>query len=323
MSNAPISTALGETMVVAILGRKRSGKTLLAAKLCYEYWLAGGRVMHMGNLSFGEPIEDISILTDQDPAALSEVLLYVDEVKAILNSRRSGSAFQQLIFNNLMQAGHQGLSMIFTSQFQTGISGDLLDQCDYAIMTQPDSGATKWRHSDGYTTKGKLVKANLCPGFDKKSPYYHEHAGSGKVLACAESEETRWIRYTLTTQASHPLGAGIRKYLTLWCAQRFYPLSDTTFKVDAREAMLFNTDEIRGRREAENLDSFKRLLVGMSEQHNIEVGEVGLVHEYVHNTEGMPPLDLRTIKSFMRSIGVKTISSRDHRFKISEWVNKQ
>ena len=104
-----IETALGETFTLGILGYKRRGKSLLASKLCYDLYLESQkinnpiRILHMGNLSFGEQIENISILADQDPNALTNCLLYIDEVKAIMNSRRSNSAFQQLIFNNLMQ----------------------------------------------------------------------------------------------------------------------------------------------------------------------------------------------------------------------------
>lgn len=318
-------TMLGETMVIGILGRKRSGKTLLASKMAYEFFLAGGRVLHMGNLSFGEEITDISILADQDPVALSNVLLYIDEVKAILNSRRSNSAFQQLIFNNLMQAGHQGLSLLWTTQFQAGVSGDLLDQCDYAYYVGAQSGAKKWIATDQYKPKtGEFEEKNLCPGWDEaESNLKFWHSDIGKLKGCKDSIEKRTILYKRVTQGSHPLGPGITSYRTLHCAQRFYNLSDTTHKIDALAPMLLNTDEFRARQEAENLGKFKSLLGALVTQEKMEAVNVGVLHEYLHGTEGMPPLALKTIRSFCKTIGVATKSQRDQRYLIKEWVDSQ
>jgi hypothetical protein len=315
-------TTLGETMVVAVLGPKRRGKTLLASKLCYEFFLSGGRVMHLGNLSFGEQVDDIGMLADQDPAALSNVLLYIDEVKAILNSRRSNSAFQQLIFNNLMQAGHQGLSMIFTTQFQHGVSSDLLDQCDYALVVSPQSYAEKWRKRDGYYGP-KLKRNNLCPGFNSKDPFHHEHAGAGKILACRDAPEKRTILYKSVTQASHPLGPGKTTYKVLHCAQRFYGLSDTTHKVDALGAMLFNTDQLRARQEANELDSYRGLIHALVDQVNADVMTPAQIHGYLHSTPGMPQWDLRKVKSMSKALGMSTVSTRDQRLRIRDWVSSQ
>ena len=324
-TSMPAQTLLGETMVMGVLGRKRSGKTLLASKMAYEYHLAGGRVLHMGNLSFGEEITDISILADQDPAALQSVLLYVDEVKAILNSRRSNSAFQQLIFNNLMQAGHQGLSMIWTTQFQAGVSGDLLDQCDYAIQVDPRSGAKKWIEKTRYKKRtGEYEERNLCHAWDDEScKYRNEHLGTGKIRSCKDSNEKRTIIYKRVTQAAHPLGPGIVKHLTLHCAQRFYDLSDTTHKIDALAPMLLNTDEFRARQEADNLTKFNTLIGALVEQEQLEVVTPGLLHQYLHGTDGMPKLSIKQIKSFSKTMGIKTVSSRDARLRIKDWSDSQ
>ncbi len=317
-------TSLGETMVVAVLGPKRKGKTVLASKMCYEYWMGGGRLLHMGNLSFGEKIEDIGILADQDPLTLSNVLLYLDEAKALMNSRNSNGAFQKLIGNNLMQAGHQGLSMIWTSQFQTGINSDLLDQCDYAIVVDRKSGQQPWRREDEYSVqKGTLKEANLCAGFDKNDPHYDEHAGPGRLLACADSKEKRTVLYKVVTQKSHPYGPGITKYKTLHCAQRFYGLSDTTFKVDALNAMLFNTDELRARKQSEILGKFKELLVALTARGMREITPADMQGYMEGSFNPSIYLELKDIRSFFKAIGVRKVVQREDRWNLDAWAGSK
>ncbi len=311
---------LGETMVTAVLGHKRRGKTLLASKLCLEYFLGGGKLYHMGNLSFGEKIDDIGMLADQNASALLNCLLYLDEAKTILSSRNSNSAFQKLIGNNMMQAGHQGLSIIWTSQFQTGISTDLLDQCDYAIVVDPRSGRQPWLHKDKYNAStGRLKKANLCAGFDKRNPFYDEHAGPGRLLACAESNEKRTILYKTVTQRSHPSGPGITRHKTLHCAQRFYGLSDTTFKIDALAPMLMNTDQFRARQEAETIVKFGELLKALNVRGMSEITPAE-IQGYMQGSFDPPIyLDIRQIRSYLKSIGVRKVVQREDRWNLDAW----
>ncbi len=314
-------SSLGETMVTAVLGPKRRGKTLLASKMCFEYWLGGGKLYHMGNLSFGDKIEDIGMLADQDASALLNCLLYLDEVKTILNSRSSNSAFQKLIGNNMMQAGHQGLSIIWTSQFQSGISADLLDQCDYAIVVDRRSGQQPWRSEDKYVADtGKLKKANLCAGFDKSSPFHEEHTGPGRLLACTESSEKRTILYKTVTQSSHPNGPGITRHKTLHCAQRFYGLSDTTFKIDALAPMLMNTDQFRARQEVETIGKFGELLTALNVQGKNEITPA----EMQGFMEGSfsPPiyLEVRQIRSYLKALGVRKVVQREDRWNLDAWA---
>ncbi len=313
-------SSLGETMVVGILGVKRKGKTVLAGKMCFEYWLDGGTLYHMGNLSFGDRIEDIGQLADQDPGALTNCLLYIDEVKTVMNSRNSNSAFQKLIGNNLMQAGHQGLSIIWTSQFQAGIAAELLDQCDYAIVVDRRSGQQPWRREDKYNiSTGRLKKANLCPGFDKLDPFYDEHTGPGRMLACAESNEKRTILYKTVTQVSHPLGPGITKYKTLHCAQRFYGLSDTTFKIDALAPMLLNTDQFRARQEAETIGKFGELLKALNAKGRAEITPA-MMQGYMEGSFDVPIfLEIRQIRSYLKALGVRKVVQREDRWNLDAW----
>ena len=319
----PISRAgssLGETMVVGVLGPKRRGKTLLAGKMCFEYWLGGGKLYHMGNLSFGDLVEDIGMLADQDPGALANCLLYIDEVKTIMNSRSSNSAFQKLIGNNLMQAGHQGLSIIWTSQFQSGIAGDLLDQCDYAIVVDRRSGQQPWRRKDEYNVStGRLKKENLCAGFDKQDPFYAEHAGPGRLLACKGSQEKRTVLYKTVTQVSHPLGPGITRVKTLHCAQRFYGLSDTTFKIDALAPMLLNTDQFRAREEVKTIGKFGELLKALNTQGMAEITPA-VIQGYLEGSFDTPIfLEVRQIRSYLKALGVRKVVQREDRWNLDAW----
>lgn len=47
---------LGESTMIGVMGRRRQGKTLLAAYLCAQAAKLGVRVLHNGPLKFGEKV---------------------------------------------------------------------------------------------------------------------------------------------------------------------------------------------------------------------------------------------------------------------------
>ncbi|GAI99576.1 unnamed protein product, partial [marine sediment metagenome] len=54
-------TKLGESFVWGLLGYRRRGKTTYGAKLCWEAFMSGVRVLHLGNLTFGETIDPVEL----------------------------------------------------------------------------------------------------------------------------------------------------------------------------------------------------------------------------------------------------------------------
>ena len=337
----PVDTLLGETMTIGILGAKRTGKTLLASKLCFDIWNRNEyqknnfpnykpmKIFHMGNLAFGYKIDDITFLAEQDTEYLNNCLLFIDEAKTIFDNRASGSAFQRLLANNLMQAGHQGISIIWTTQNENGLSYSIKAQTDIIIDILPQSGKSNWVNKDYVNKNGKYIKANLCDGH--KDGYFKENHQENKYLLnengqkfqystdCRKSKKRHNIFYDVTYQAQ-TRQAGKQLAKAELCAHRYYGLSDTTFKVSASESMFITSDDFRKKRELDYVDQFEQLLVLLVKEKK-EATTLRQLQKLMSQYENFPEWDFRKIKSILKGFGIKEYPAQSGRFPIVDYVS--
>ena len=338
----PVDTLLGETMTIGILGAKRTGKTLLASKLCFDIWNRNEfyknnfpdykpmKIFHMGNLAFGQKIDDITILTEQDPEYLNNCLLFIDEAKTIFDNRASGSAFQRLLANNLIQAGHQGISIIWTTQNEHGLSYSIKAQTDIIIDILPQSGKSNWVKDDYVNKHDKFIKSNLCDGFtngtfkehhQEKKYLVNENGDKFQVSAdCRETKKRHNIFYDITFQ-SQTRQAGKQLAKAELCAQRYYGLSDTTFKVSASDSMFITSDDFRKKRELDIVNQFEQLLVLLVKQEKKEATTLRQLQKLMAQYENFPDWDFRKIKSTLKGFGIKEYPAQSGRFPIVDYVN--
>jgi hypothetical protein len=284
-------TMLGESTVFGVLGPRRRGKSLLANYLCGEVAKAGGRVLHRGNLSFGEVL-DVHWLLDQNPAELGNVLVYLDEIQSLLDSRRSASIFATLISHNLIQSGHLGMSIIWTTQFERRVSRDLIDQTDWVFYVlgarrpwptaEQIAGGDDWR----------------CAGFDRKNRHVFAHE------ECPKYDHQRLVAAKLVAQHGALMRPGWSKNLELHCAQRFYQLGDTKFLIDSKQAVLRMGAEAMRRREIARQSELLRELVvelGRNREH-MSAMDIGRYMAGTHDIEWDPAY----VGKQLRAIGVPT-----------------
>jgi hypothetical protein len=284
-------SVLGEGLITGVLGPRRGGKSLVAAKLCYEAHLRGMKVFHTGNLLFGEKIERLDILLDQDPTALNSCLVYIDEVKSILPSARSSSTFSRLIDSNFIQAGHQALSVLWTTPQDSGVDRNLLHVTDFAMYVDgPRSGTRRWTDLKGMTPHeykerhGRTPVA--CPASDPDSPWHYAHTGSGLMGDCRDIELQRSIKVDVFSQSWSRLGAKKMRSFIVGCAQRYYNLFDTTYKVDAAVAQLTSSDDLRERQSRGVITKLRTLMHSLYTDQDIEKCNPIDLLEYLEGTYG-------------------------------------
>ncbi len=270
-------TMLGESTVYGLLGPRRRGKTLFANYLCAEVAAAGGRVLHRGNLSFGELL-DIQWLLDQDPTELSDTLVYLDEIQSLLDSRRSASVFATLISHGLIQSGHIGMSIIWTTQFERRVSKDMIDQTDFMFYI---SGAARPWPTPEQIGSGDDYR---CAGFDPFNRHVFKHE------ECPTFDHQRTVRAKLVAQRGSKMRPGWAQFLTMHCAQRYYGLGNTKFLVDSKQAVLrMSAVDMRRREAARDSERLRELVIDLGRAH--EILPAADVANYLSGTHGIewPP----------------------------------
>lgn len=224
---------LGESSVFGLLGPRRRGKSLAAAFLCAQAANRGVRVLHRGNLAFGELL-DVDALLEQDVDYLANTLVYLDEVQEIMDSRRGMTVFQVMLSHGLIQSGHMGMSILWTSQDEARLSRDLKFQTDFVFYVDGRSSPFESRRH------GDL----RCPGFFPDDEYYEQH------INCPKLGHRRVVRMEIVAQRGALVPPGSRVLMWLHCAQRYYELFNTRAIINSAGALTMNSDTLREKRQA-------------------------------------------------------------------------
>ena len=297
-------TVLGESSVWGLLGYRRKGKGVYGSVMCWQAYLKGVRILHLGNLTFGEQIDPID-LAAQNPGALGNCLLFVDESRLVLPSVRSGTIFQLLVASNLVQSGHQGLSILWTAQFERGVSRDITEQTDWILNI--NSAKRRWT-TDRQIKSGKVrpEQDNRCDAWRPESDFHKAHTGFAvdgvQVFNdCREMPQQFTIAADIVTQWGNPLGPGRRETHTLHCAQRFFPLSKTAQKIDAMGSLLISSDQLRDQDMQAQVAQIRKLLVAAHEKRYGRVVPSNLADYLQANIPGLviTPNKLTRILGFL------------------------
>lgn len=319
-------TVLGESSVWGLLGHRRKGKTTYAGRLCWQAWLKGVRVLHLGNLTFGEQVDPVE-LANQDPADLGNCLLFVDEAGQILPSTRTSTAFQLLVNSNLVQSGHQGLSVIWTTQFEVGLSRRLTEQTDWVYYVQ---GASRYWTTDRQIDTGRVLAENdnRCEAWNPESDFHTQHTGFSlnghRVLNdCRDTERQHTIIAECVSQWGNPLGPGKRTKYTLHCAQRFFPLIKTSHKVDAMAAMMVTTDQLRDQEQLNLVESVSSVLLEAGAQGFDEAAPANINAVISASLSGVE-LTPNNLGRILNYLGVpKKRTSKGPRYNLKAWYDEK
>lgn len=314
-------TVLGESNVWGLLGYRRKGKGVYGSVLCWQAALKGVRILHLGNLTFGEKMDPIE-LSNQNPEDLGNCLLFVDEGRLVLPSVRAGTVFQLLVASNLVQSGHQGLSVLWTAQFERGVSRDITEQTDWILNI--NSAKRRWV-TDRQIELRRVPpeKDNRCDAWRPESPFHRAHTGfvvNGTRIFndCREMPQQFTIVADIVTQWGNPLGPGQRQTHVLHCAQRFFPLSRTFHKVDAMSALLISSDQLREQEEQERVAKIRTLLVKARDQGFGRLIPANLA-QFIQDNLGftLGPLKLGTIMNYLGVPKAKT--NKRNYYDLHEW----
>ena len=309
-------TLLGESSIWGLLGYRRKGKGVYGSVMCWQAHLKGVRILHLGNLTFGEQIDPVDLAT-QNPEALGNCLLFIDETRLVLSSVRQGTIFQLLVASNLVQSGHQGLSILWTAQFERGVSRDITEQTDWILNI--NSGKRRWT-TDRQIASGKVQpeKDNRCDAWRPESDFHKAHTGfqvGGTQIFndCRKMPQQFTISADIVTQWGNPLGPGHRQTHILHCAQRFFPLSKTTQKIDTMGSLLISSDQLRDQSAQDEVAQIRNLLIYA---HNRKYGRVvpaNLADYLQANSPGLvlTPNKLTRIMGFL---GVPLTRTKKQRF---------
>ena len=322
-------TALGESMFFGLLGYRRQGKTLDGARLCWETWtgsyLAGRpiRILHLGNLTFGEAVSP-AYLANQDPADMGGCIFFIDEVGEILPSGRSASIYQLLVQSNLRQSGHQGLSVVWTAQFERGLARSLTEQTDFIYNIK----CTKKRWTtDADIASGRVDpdKDNRCAAWHPGSPFHKRHTGKctptglEMLRDCRKTEKKVTIFAECVTQWGNPLGAGHRIEFIRHCSQRFFPLSRTWHKIDAMEPLNLTADALRDQQISAEEDLVRQVLIKAGKEGYDQAAPYA-INETVRLSSGIE-LTANKLGRLLSHFGVpRRKSNGRHLYNLRQWV---
>lgn len=315
---------MGERQTLGILGPPRSGKTVMANLMAWQVWQQGVEVFHLGNLGFGNVL-DIEWLADQDPEILSNCLVYLDEVKAIAPGQRSATAFQLLFANNIVQAGHQGVTLLYTGINDRSLNPTLSDLTDRVYWVN----ARKWKFTPhvGMTcaqAEWRLEKHHHCPAWvtgtsrmEKKLTKQHRDPGPG-CYDCREFDTRHDVGFKMVYQENSPATTGFRMLGSVHCAQRFYGLGNTKHKVDATQSFLFGTEEIRARAKQAKFDEVRDVVDRLAGQ----VETLSLAQILVAtNAKGLD-LTNNELAGHLRDLGIpKRTKLGVAKYHIEEWAD--
>ena len=309
-------TLLGESSIWGLLGYRRQGKGVYGSVMCWQAYLKGTRILHLGNLTFGEQIDPID-LTSQNPSTLGNCLLFGDESRLVLPSVRSGTIFQLLVSSNLVQSGHQGLSILWTAQFERGVSRDITEHKDWILNI---TGAKRRWTTDRQIESGKVhpEQDNRCDAWRPNSDFHKEHIGfqvDGVQIFndCRTMPQQYAIVADIVTQWGNPLGPGHRQTHILHCAQRFFPLSKTTQKIDAMGSLLISSDQLRDQQTQAEVETIRTLLLRARAKKYGRVVPANLADYLQANVSGLvlTPNKLTRIMGFL---GVPHLRTSKQRF---------
>jgi len=306
---------LRESRVWGVLGTRGMGKSLVCTQLAYQVHLQGGTVYHEGQLNFGK-IFDPEILASQKSEDLENCLLVLDEVSALLPSSRSHSTFQLLVKNNLIQSRHQGLSIIYNTQFAADVPQALVNQTDW-IFHVYKKWDTKWNQN------------NLCEGFKKHScnstkrrcpnTFWHFHTPNEPMAKCVDSPRKHTIKYRAVPQLGNPYYGRPPKEVTVHCAQRLYPLYSTHHKIDATNTMLVSTDDLRQKKVFELQQQVIGLVAELANDGVAEITAIQFQQEVIDSLG--EEIEVNRLGRLLGAIGVeKTNENGVNKFQFGDWA---
>ena len=307
---------LQESHVYGVLGYRGEGKSLITTKLAYEVYLAGGRVLHEGQLRFGETF-NATDLANQDTESLGGCLLVMDEVSALMPSSRSHSTFQLLIKNNLIQSRHQGLSVIYNTQFAADVPRALVNQTDWVFKPWRN-----WKHDWVDTNKCEGFKSHRCTEKKKcMNEYYHHHNPDPPLSKCIDSKKRHTIKYKAVPQLGNPYHGRPPLEYTLHCAQRLYSLYDTNYKIDGTNTMLETTDSLRAKNLSGLQSEVVNLVADLASDGVQEITALIFKQEVLDHLG--QDIELRSLERMLGAIGVeKTLENGVNKFQFGDWANE-
>ena len=159
-----------QSLVIGLVGRRGSGKSLVAAWLAYERHRAGGKVLFTpsGFLRFGTPLDLEELVTLDEE--LQGALVVLDEVHLLLDRRNTMSFASRMLSTWLVQVRKRRCSVIWTTQ-----SGRDIDR---RLEFQTDVHGHCESFRDGKTVTVEFVdtQGRWSPGIDRVPSRYWDSA---------------------------------------------------------------------------------------------------------------------------------------------------
>jgi hypothetical protein len=123
-------------VIAGFIGKMGSGKTLSMTKELLKYYNQGYTIMSNYHLNFPhEPIDfDDIFLSAQAQEQLSNVVIALDEIHIVLDSRSGMAATNKIISFWLNQTRKMGVKLFYTTQHAHQIDKRLRSATDFYVM---------------------------------------------------------------------------------------------------------------------------------------------------------------------------------------------
>lgn len=174
-----LKSALRESVVIGVTGRRGQGKTLFASFLCLDAHVHGRQVLHNGPLNFGRKVAIEELV--QLPENLRDAIVFLDEIPVILSNRRSAT-FASYVMNTLLtQLRKRAMSLIWTAQFESQVDVNVRYQTDIGISCKSENNGrtVTWEaiDSQGRWSQRPRGAASIMPEDYRRKMWGRLHRG--------------------------------------------------------------------------------------------------------------------------------------------------
>ena len=140
--------AVSQPGVYGIIGRRGMGKDVLRTFFSLQRHQAGSRVVHNGDLYFGERFNINEIVRLRDD--MQDATISVTEAQLVMPRVRAASTSNQMLASMLEMIRKVNGTFIYSSQFEHRIDSTLLDQTDvmYEVETVNHGKTVYWQATD-------------------------------------------------------------------------------------------------------------------------------------------------------------------------------
>lgn len=121
--------------VVALIGNKGNGKTLVMTLLLYIEYLKGKKIYTNYKVFFPHEILDVQKMVELD-VSLQDAVIGIDEMQTVCDSRKHSRKQNILMSHFLIQTRHRSINLYYTTTYLGQVDKRIRENTDIVIISE-------------------------------------------------------------------------------------------------------------------------------------------------------------------------------------------